>query len=341
MKKSIFYFLPMIALAGCTSSDLTGDQREPVIVGDQEIVLSSGVGEQPVAESRAVINAALPAAGLDVAIIRLDETGSPKAFPAWATVATADVLSAHVDATSKAVAFNDGATPPVAKPQYYLANGNQTRLQGFYPKDGTVASGVITWTIDGANDIMVSNYADGDKTAKFGNAKTLTFEHLLTQIIVKAYGTSQGALDNWGNIKKISIKDQNLTCRYTLASGAVGNGFFSGKTGTSHLPIIMKKTDDTSLSPDYAADGSGLAFDYDNNKTKATVCGYAMFQPAAANTVTLIIETAKGGTIEKPITQELEKGYAYNVILKFTTTDIVPEVAISAWKTGTDIEIEM
>lgn len=341
MKKSIFYFLPMIALAGCTSSDLTGDQREPVIVGDQEIVLSSGVGEQPVADSRAVINATLPTAGLDVAIIRLDETGVPKAFPAWNTVTTANVLSAHVDATSGQVAFNDGATPPVAKPQYYLANGNKTRLQGFYPKDGTVASEVITWTIDGANDIMVSNYADGDKTTKFGNTNKLTFEHLLTQIIVKAYGTSQGALDNWGNIKKISIKDQNLTCRYTLADGAVGNGFFSGKTGTSHLPIIMKKTDDTSLSPDYAADGSGLAFDYDNSKTKATVCGYAMFQPAAANTVTLIIETAKGGTIEKPITQELEKGYAYNVILKFTTTDIVPEVAISAWKTGTDIEIEM
>lgn len=341
MKKSIFYFLPMIALAGCTSSDLTGDQREPVIVGDQEIVLSSGVGEQPVADSRAVINTTLPTAGLDVAIIRLDETGDPKDFPGWNMVGTANVLSAHVDATTGQVAFNDGATPPVAKPQYYLANGNKTRLQGFYPKDGTVASGVITWTIDGANDIMVSNYADGDKTAKFGNAKTLTFEHLLTQIIVKAYGTSQGALDNWGNIKKISIKDQNLTCRYTLSNGAVGNGFFSGKTGTSHLPIIMKKTDDTSLSPDYAADGSGLAFDYDNNKTKATVCGYAMFQPAAAGTVTLIIETAKGGTIEKPITQELEKGYAYNVILKFTTTDIVPEVAISAWKTGTDIEIEM
>lgn len=343
MKKSIFYFLPMIALAGCTSSDLTGDQREPVIVGDQEIVLSSGVGEQPVADSRAVINNALPTAGLDVAIIRLDETGDPKAFPAWNTVTTAnDVLSAHVDATSKQVAFNDGATPPVAKPQYYLANGNQTRLQGFHPKDGTVAAGVITWTIDGSNDIMVSNYADGDKTAKFGSSKMLTFEHLLTQIIVKAYGTSEGALDNWGNIKKISIKNQNLTCKYTLADGAtVGTAAFSGKTGTSHLPIIMKKTDDTSLSPDYAADGSGLAFDYNNDKTKATVCGYAMFEPAAANTVTLIIETAEGGTIEKPITQKLEKGYAYNVILKFTTTDIVPEVAISAWKTGSDIEVEL
>lgn len=344
MKKNIFYFLPLIALASCTSSDLTGEQREPVIVGDQEIVLSSGVGEQPVADSRAVIDATLPTAGLDVAVIRLDETGTgaSKAFPAWNTVTTAaDVLSAHVDATNGQVAFNDGAAPtPAAKPQYYQANGNQTRLQGFYPKNGTVTAGVIEWTIDGSNDIMVSNYADGDKTAKFGSSKKLTFEHLLTQIVVKAYGTNKAALDAWGGIDYIALKDQNLTCKYTLANGAVGNAVFSGKTGTSHLNIQKLKTDDSTLSPDYDPT-DGLAYDYTNDPTKATVCGYAMFEPAAANTLTLIISTKTGGTIEKTLTQKLDKGFAYNVILKFTSTEIVPEVAIAAWKTGADIEVEM
>lgn len=347
MKKNIFYFLPLIALASCTSSDLTGEQREPVVVGDQEIVLSSGVGELPAVNapnSRAVINSTLPSAGLDVSIIRLDETGDPKAFPAWSTVTTAaDVLSAHVDATNAQVAFNDGATPsPAANPQYYQANGNQTRLQGFYPKDGAVASGVITWTIDGAKDIMVSNYADGDKTAKFGSSKKLTFEHLLTQIVVKAYATEKAALDDvWGGIDYIALKDQNLTCKYTLADGAtVGSAAFSGKTGSSHLNIITKKTDDSALSPDYDAT-NGLLYDYSNDKTKATTCGYAMFEPAAANGLTLIIATKSGGTIEKTLAQQLEKGYAYNVILKFTSTEIVPEVAIAAWKTGTDIEVEM
>lgn len=347
MRKKIFYFLPLIALASCTSNDLTGEQREPVVVGDQEIVLSSGIGNLPLVDtpnSRAVINTALPTGGLDVAIIRLDETGDPKAFPLWNTVATStDVLSAHVDATTKQVAFNDGATPtPAANPQYYQANGNKTRLQGFYPKDGTVSAGVIEWTIDGAKDIMVSNYADGDKTDKFGSSKTLTFQHLLTQIIVEAYATDQDALDAWGNILKISIKDQNLTCKYTLADGAVGNGAFSGKTGTSHLEIRKKKIDDSPLSPDYAADGSGLAYDVNNDRTKATMCGYAMFEPATtANSAILIIETATGGTINKPIPEVLEKGYAYNVVLKFTATEIIPEVAISQWQTGGDVNIEM
>lgn len=344
MKKNIFYFLPLIALASCTSSDLTGEQREPVIVGDQEIVLSSGVGEQPVADTRAVINTTLPTGGLDVAIIRLDETGDPKAFPAWATVTSAnDVLFAHVDATTKQVAFNNGATPVVANPQYYQANGNKTRLQGFYPKDGTVTAGVIKWTIDGSKDIMVSNYADGDKTDKFGSSKVLTFQHLLTQIVVEAYATDQDALDAWGNIKNISIQNQNLTCEYTLADGAaVGSAAFSGKTGSSHLGIIKKKVDDTALSPDYPADDSGLAYDINNDRTKATMCGYAMFEPAtAANATVLIIETATGGTINKPIPHVLNKGYAYNVVLKFTATEIIPEVAISQWQTGGDVNIEM
>lgn len=342
MKKNIFYFLPLIALASCTSSDLTGEQREPVIVGDQEIVLSSGVGEQPVADTRAVINTTLPTGGLDVAIIRLDETGDPKAFPAWATVAAAKILSAHVDATTGQVAFNNGVAPtPAANPQYYQANGNQTRLQGFYPKDGTVAAGVITWTIDGAKDIMVSNYADGNKVAKFGSAKKLTFEHLLTQIVVKAYAINEASFNNWGKIKNISLKSQNLTCKYTLADGAVGTAAFSGKSDVSHLPIQKKKVDDTSLSPDYAGDNSGLAYDYSNTKANATLCGYAMFEPAAANSAILIIETATGGTIEKTIAEELKKGYAYNVTLKFTSTEIIPEVAISAWKDGGSIDITL
>lgn len=346
MKKNIFYFLPLIALASCTSSDLTGEEREPVVVGDQEIVLSSGVGNLPSVDtpnSRAVINTALPTAGLDVAIIRLDETGSPKAFPAWNTVATAtDVLPAHVDATTKQVKFlkADGVTEDK---QYYQANGNKTRLQGFYPKNGTVTAGVIEWTINGSSDIMVSNYADGDKTDKFGSSKVLTFEHLLTQIVVEAYAVNQDALDAWGNIKNISVKDQNLTCKYTLTNGStVGSAAFSGKTGSSHLDIIKKKIDDTVLSPDYASDGSGLAYDINNDRTKATMCGYAMFEPAAtASSAILIIETATGGTINKSIPNVLNKGYAYNVVLKFTATEIIPEVAIKQWETGGDINIEM
>lgn len=342
MKKNIFYLLPLIALASCTSSDLTGEQREPVVVGDEEIVLTSGIGNLPsvnAPSSRAVINSTLPTAGLDVAIIRLDETGDPKAFPLWNTVTTAsDVLSAHVDATTKLVKFlkTDGSEDK----QYYQANSNDTRLQGFYPKDGTVAAGVISWTIKGDNDIMVSNYEDGDKTDKFGSTKVLTFQHLLTQIVVEAYGKDQGALDTWGNIKKISVKDQNPTCEYTLANGTtVADATFSGTK--AHLPIITLKTDDKALSPDYPADKSGLAYDVSDDRDKATLCGYAMFEPAAANTVDLIIETTIGGTITKRIPDELKKGYAYNVVLKFTATDIVPEVAIADWKDGGDINITM
>lgn len=342
MKKNIFYFLPLIALASCTSSDVTGEKREPVIVGDQEIVLTSGIGEQPLKETRAVINQTLEA-DLDVAIIRLDKTGDPKVFPEWTAVTVDDVLAATVSKTSKVVIFKKSATENDTVAQYYQANGEDTRLQGFYPRDGQVASGVIEWTINGAKDIMVSNHQEGNKTSKFGPKKQLTFEHLLTQIVVKAYADSVTSFNNWGKIVKVSLKEQNLTCKYTLANnkddGSIGGTTaFSGKTGTSHLEIIKKNTNDSILKPNYE-EKEGLTYYYGKDSSKATICGYAMFEPAAAKSLTLIIETAKGGTIEKTLDEELKAGFAYNVVLKFTSQEIKAEVAIAEWKTGGDIEV--
>lgn len=336
MKKNIFYFLPMMLLAGCTSGDLN-EGREPVITGDQEIQLSTGVGNLPT-HTRAVINSTLPTAGLDVSILRLDATGTPTAtFPAWNTVTSAAVKSAHVDATNGQVAFKNGTT---TTHEYYQANGNKTRLQGWYPKDGAVAAGKITWTIDGAKDIMVSNYQDADKTNKFGSGNKLQFEHMLTQMVVKAYATGKPAFDAWGGIKSVSVKEPNLTCEVTLADAAITSATFKGKTTNTHLPIIKKNMDDTALSPDYDPT-KGLAYDYTNNKTNATLCGYAMFAPASAAGITLIIETATGGIIEKAIAQEFKAGFAYNVTLKLTSTEIVPVVAISEWKTTADSNVDV
>lgn len=349
MKKNILYILPLIALAGCASNEITDNQREPVIVGDQEIVLTSGVGTVSSTNTRAVINSTLPTGGLDVKILRLDVTGETSTFPDWNTAGTVptDVKSAHVDATTQQVAFNDGATPtPVETHEYYQANGNKTRLQGWYPNDGALAAGKITWTIKGDNDIMISNYQDGSKTSgdRFGENKVLTFEHLLTQIKVKAYAENAAALAAWGGIEHISIKDFNPTCEVTLGDITTSAAeelttTFSGKKAGTNLYIIPKSTDDQTVIAYDAA--KGLEYDTTGDKGEATPCGYAMFQPGAASAVTLAIKTKKGGTIDKTLTVELKHGTAYNVTLKFTSTEIVPEVAITNWLPGDDIDVEL
>lgn len=356
MKKNILYILSLIALAGCASNDLTDNHREPVVVGDEEIVLTSGVGNVASSNTRAVINKTLPTEGIDVSILRMDKTGTPTpSFVAWNLVPStnAKVLSAHVDNAGK-VKFNDGATPtPTDTHEYYQANGNDTRLQGWYPKSGTLANGVITWTFTGAEDIMVSDYQDGNKDSghRFGATKKLTFEHLLTQIIVKVYGTNQSALDAWGGIKNIAIKEQNKTCKVTLGDISTGvsdlSVAFSGKSSTSHLDIQKLTTDDKALPKLYDAT-KGLEYDVTDDKTKADMCGYAMFQPipaGAANKLILMIETVNGGVITKEISTPTDGGLlagtAYNVTLKMTSTEIVPEVAITEWKKGADIDVEM
>ena len=339
-----------MTLAGCTSNEITDNKREPIVVGDQEIVLTSGLGNvTSIPDTRAVINSGLPTGGLDVTILRLDETGSTPAFPAWNTVGTvpAEIKSGHIDENTNQVAFNDGATPtPTLTHEYYQANGNKTRLQGWYPKANTVTAGVISWTIAGDNDIMLSNYKDGTKVSgdRFGSTKVLTFEHLLTQIVVKAYAVNAASLTAWGGIENISIKDFNPTCAVTLGnittSATELTPVFSGSASGTNLPIIKKSTNDqTAIVYDAT---KGLEYDTTNDPTKATPCGYVMFQPGAANTVTLVIKTKKGGTIEKTLTAALVRGTAYNVVLKFTSEEIVPEVAITDWIISpTDIEVEL
>lgn len=344
MKKNILYILSLIALAGCASNDLTDNHREPAIVGDEEIVLTSGVG----ASTRAVINSTLPAAGIDVSILRLDKTGTPATFPAWGAITAADIKSAHVN-SSNAVKFNDGAGTDTH--EYYLADGNDTRLQGWYPKNSVISNAKLTWNFTGAEDIMVSNYQDGNKETgnRFGSSKVLTFEHMLTQIVVKVYGADQAAADAWGGIIKVSIKDQKKTCMVELKDLTSSASEFVPTFSGTPEPLDLQKlnTDDSALTPAYDP-AKGMEYDVTNDKSKANICGYAMFQPIAAgasNKLVLLIKTEKGGTLTQSISTPddggLKPGTAYNVVLRMTSTEIEPEVAITPWKTGADMDVEM
>ena len=78
----------------------------------------------------------------------------------------------------------------------------------------------------------------------------------------------------------------------------------------------------------------------------AVECGYAMVAPVEAGaSLSLAVVTEQGGTCEValPVPDAgFEKGKAYDVVLKFTTTAVEPVATIGAWVDASDrVEITL
>lgn len=90
--------------------------------------------------------------------------------------------------------------------QLYPADGRAIRLHGYYPAAGTktaadTAAGVVTFTIDGATDVMATGCISG---TTYDPVRTCTFFHLLTQVQLICYSDRA---DQWGNITGIAAVD--------------------------------------------------------------------------------------------------------------------------------------
>lgn len=294
MKKILFLSLTVLLLAACSAdnepqSGTTAEQMEIKLTGGIQSVETSTRGA-------GVISGTLPASTLNVNFARVDATDATPTYPAYTTLSSA--LAATVG-TSGAITF--GTT------QYYLANGYNSKLVGWYPV-ATPALGVLTFTLDGSTDVMLTDEQTGNKAANFS---TLTFAHKLTQIQIQAYAEDAAAQTLWGDITAaIQIKNQSPSCTITLPSTVT----FSGTAGDVAMSIASATLPVGSSS--------------------AVSCGYAMIPPAAA--LQINVTTASGGTktIDLP-TQAYAAGTAYVISLLFKSTGISPTVAITAWTTQT------
>ena len=201
-------------------------------------------------------------------------------------------------------------------PQYYLVRetNNGTKLVGWYPQ-AEAAGGVVAWTIDGVSDVMLTDELEGNKNAdaRFGTAgKIFEFAHCLTQLKVWAYAVDEAAKNVWGTIPEggIVLKSQFPTCKVELPATVTFEGI------PADLALPAKKEAD------------------------AAACGYALVAPiAVGGTLTLSVATSEGGTRDVPLTLPAAgfgAGKAYDVVLKFTSTQITPQATISPWEEAGD-----
>lgn len=353
-----------VVLAGCSKKSL--DIPAPSVGERVEITLGAEFAAPGAVStkagsvlSRAVIDQG-SAGPLYVSFARLDQNETSGSYPAdYAGVDSAFLASWQGSLTS------DDSKATVVKfcdPKFYLSRetNNKTKLVGWYPAYKTQAAlgagGVVSISIDGATDIMLTEELEANKSLRFGNFKAdgdsdnriFHFNHKLTQLRFFAYAVDNAAPGVWGKIKSIKLKNQLPTCEITLPKGV-------NYTGTPiNLALVQKKASDDSAI-DYGTDG--LAFSFDTSVTvgsateqadrekSATEYGYAMVAPIAkASGLTLIIETEKGGVREVAVTLPTDGfkiGYAYNIYLRFSAITIEPKATISEWQTGGSVNIEM
>jgi hypothetical protein len=259
------------------------------------------------------------ATALPVNFVRLDQNVSTGSYPAYTTFSSALPATRAGGTGNTVVSFDSGSE------QYYLVRetNNKSKLLGWYPRVNgttvTMASGVLTFTLDGSTDVMLSNEVEAYKTTgnQFSDTgKEFTFSHQLTQFRVNAYAADAASITSWGTVTDIKILSQLPTCAITLPSTVA----FSGTAA------------DLSLEKKLVATNAAITYPVTLGLTSAE-CGYTMVPPVASTTtVNLQVTTSNGGTRNVPLTlQAYDKGKAYVVTLKFSVTSITAKAQIAAW----------
>lgn len=208
MKTIFISLLAVAALAGCSKSETQRPgQGQP---SDGVIRVFAGV-EAP---TKAVVS---QVTGVDGVAFRLIHAAAkPIDF------STASDMTGNIAAGSESAG---GAVTFSAAPNYEQENDHNAWFIGYYPV-GTVNGNVVTWTVDGTTDILLTE-AVWD-AGKYSAPKTtgMTFKHQLSQVEVVCHAVSGSAISAvraaWGKIKSISFVDapETLTFDYSDMNAA-------------------------------------------------------------------------------------------------------------------------
>lgn len=343
MKKNILYIVSLLALASCTSNEVI--ENPTPVYGTDEIKLNGGVITEGPA-TRAILTD-VATGGMDISILRQDAVSAT--LPADFSVGTEKTAYVCDGAT-----VVDGATPAkgavvfgtksAVTHEYYLANGDNSRLFAWYPQTtaGKVSytGGNVTFQLDGYTDVMASKAVEGNKASasRIGN---IELKHMLTQLQFKAYEAAEGGKVQWGKIKKIEVLGLDPTCVVALDINKANApaATYSGTPAT----LQVKKADGTALG-----DVEVEAFDTSDaiTKAKATSCGAILIPHRAARAAVLKIKVyTDGNTAGQELSLDNTIAYdqsgSYVVYLKYTSQEITPTVSISAWTNGGSQDIEM
>lgn len=300
-----------------------------------EIRVNSSIASSVEPATRAVVDGMINSSfgtDLDVAFVRADADDASGNYTDYKTSA----LAGTVSYSEKKLRFSPA--------EYYLSNGNKTKLIGWYPRrDGvtfTSDTRVVSFgAIDGKTDIMVTPLKEGNKTTAISD---LAFSHLLTQISVKVYAPDEDTQKLWGTVTSIAIAGMKQTCTVTLPEATstdgttVGSPTFAGSEDLDLVKVNPTASPSTAITYPLTI---GIADDAD--AVTVTTAGYAMFAPQATGKITLKIALSAGGNQTAQVTVPtggFKAGTSYAITLKFTSAGVTPTISVTDWVTGDAIK---
>ena len=319
-------------LASCSKEDNAGapepdEQLMPISPG---VALSTKAPGDSDATTTPVVNQVVK--GLTFSFLRADQDS-------WGDIAFAEQPE-HITGTC-AEPYMDNELQMMVAPinfepsQYYLRNGDVTRMWGWYPQvnysainEGQVR---VFLDFDGKTDVMYTAAEDGSKTEAI---KNFEFMHALSQIQFQAIVESGIAKDQWGSITKITMEEEYTRFRITFDQRrpTPSTTFVSGTSDI--LTAYMPETE--------------IPLDLEN----PVDAGIIMIAPRTISdfaTIKLKITTTGKGEMTRAIDlyeqipdQEFQAGYAYTLTLRFLQDDVEIEVKPAEWRNpakGVDVEI--
>lgn len=330
-KDYLLIFFSMLLLIGCESGG--GLQEE---TPEEILVRSITVGDTPHTRGEGAIKDEMIGTPrfpiLPVSFLRLDSTDP--AYPADYSGVT-EVKSATISSNiaNPLDVHNVLAFTPS---EYYLSAGKDTKLWGWYPTTATwdnYECRLDFGELDGSTDVMTTGFLIANNRAPFSQ---ITFHHLLTQVIIKAYADDDTE-NEWGGLQSISLEDKKQTFRLKLGTpDASGNPELIQEFGTptGHMDLVKKlPADHSDILAGAEVYGTSNPLLLPTDKASAAVCGYAMIAPNASATDELVlhIETEKAGSRTVAIRRQLLAGNAYTLTLSFKKTSVGVAVVVGKW----------
>lgn len=202
--------------------------------------------------------------------------------------------------------------------------------------------GKFSITFDGNDDVMIAKEVEAEK----GHNAGLTFEHLLTQLVVKVKVT--GSTEPWGDVQRIVLKNVEgesgpIYNKFSLSGDELTSGTAKPEqTAATAGDVKFYKATDASFEDDeYTNAGTKLS-------STATTVAYTLCQPFAVKQtvgdtdLVLDVYTTTNSVTPKTVKIDLTSasdlkssaGYAFEITLDFQTNEIMASATIADWKEG-------
>lgn len=236
----VLLLLALAAAGGCSKEpDGLSGQKDPNEIVST-VTFSADASTDPGAWTSAAAGphtraVADPAAAMTLHFVRADQNVSGE-YPAYGTTEFTATRAAGTGA--QALSFNPK--------QYYVFPPNDdqhTKMVGWYPAATTFSGGVVSWTIDGSQDVMTAPMCEGSSR---NPVMAFAFGHRLAQLQFYPYAEDAAASAAWGKVTAIAVEKQSATLTFTpasdeatgavVATDAAGNDFTAKNLAQAVLP---------------------------------------------------------------------------------------------------------